>query len=209
MAEMTKEQILNSKKDRKFCILLYPDSESYNYKDVVEKIRLHYDYALITHDEDLWTEEDEAKNPEHKAGTLKKAHVHVVMRWSQGSGRYRKGLAKELGIPYNFIEPADKLDDALTYLIHFNHHDKHQYMIEEVEGNLVSRLSELINFSADGREEGESMMDLIEFISDYDGVLTTSEFMKYVIKTKQMNIYKKYSYAYHRMLDEHNFKYSR
>ena len=31
------------------------------------------------HDKDVWTEADELENPEHKAGTPKKAHWHVVL----------------------------------------------------------------------------------------------------------------------------------
>ena len=39
--------------------------------------------ALVSplHDQDVWTDEDEAENPVHKAGSPKKAHWHIVVSY--------------------------------------------------------------------------------------------------------------------------------
>ena len=61
-------------RSRTHMLLLYP--EDLTHLNAIEKIKQSYDYALILHDKDIFTVEDETKNQEHKAGTYKKAHYN-------------------------------------------------------------------------------------------------------------------------------------
>ena len=112
----------DGKKDRKFCGILYPDSESYNCEDVL----LHlYDYfqeaAYILHDKDL---ED---------GKPKKPHYHWV-------GRLRYGVTLEtiqrklsvFGVSGNFVRKCKSFKGAVRYLIHADDIDKFQYSVDSV-----------------------------------------------------------------------------
>lgn len=38
-------------------------------------------FAYILHDKDTYTEDDEKKNSEHKAGTLKEPHWHICLQF--------------------------------------------------------------------------------------------------------------------------------
>lgn len=48
-------------------------------KVLEEKKNCIRNYAYIIHDKDPFSAEDESKNPAHKAGTPKPAHVHVIL----------------------------------------------------------------------------------------------------------------------------------
>lgn len=69
----------NNKRGNTFCFLLYPDD--YRHMWVLQKLNRYpqiYRLVYILHDKDSWDEDDEKENPEHVAGTLKKAHYHVM-----------------------------------------------------------------------------------------------------------------------------------
>ena len=143
-------------RSRVHMLLLYPENEA--HKKAIEKIEQSYDYAMILHNRDCWTEEDEQKNPEHIAGALKKEHWHVVLRFGQAV--WSSAICKELGIEQNYIEDVKKFDNALQYLIHYNDTDKVQYTIDEVKGNLKTKLVESIN-KVD-KSEGINLVGLVD-----------------------------------------------
>ena len=39
-------------------------------------------HAYILHDKDTYTDEDEKKNPKHKAGSLKEPHWHICLKFA-------------------------------------------------------------------------------------------------------------------------------
>ena len=51
-------------------------------------------YAYILHDKDTYTTEDEKKNAERKAGTLKPAHWHLILQFNEGQQQQVKYVAK-------------------------------------------------------------------------------------------------------------------
>ena len=63
---------------RAWTCLVYPDSAPDDWQDIIREQLIE---CLISplHDKDVWTDTDELENPEHKAGTPKKAHWHVVL----------------------------------------------------------------------------------------------------------------------------------
>ena len=192
---------LEKYRSRVHMLLLYPDNEL--HAEALNKIPKSYDYAMILHDKDTWTEDDEKKNPYHKAGTFKKPHYHVVLRFNQA--KWSTAICKELNIEHNYIEDVKRFDNALQYLIHYNDTDKAQYNIEEVQGNLKAKLVESINKVE--KSEGEKVVELIEFIKEYDGKLSVTEFASYCAMNGYWSEFRRSGAIFCKMIDEHNEQY--
>lgn len=90
-------------------------------------------YGWIVHDKDLYTADDEAKNSEHKNGTLKNAHIHLVMKFTRA--QELEALAKWFGFEEKeyFFEKKnngrgkrDAYIDCLAYLTHEDEEQQNQ-----------------------------------------------------------------------------------
>lgn len=60
-------------------IIFYDESAPY-WRDELSEVGLECVVSPL-HDKDVWTQTDEAKNPEHKAGTYKKPHYHLLVEY--------------------------------------------------------------------------------------------------------------------------------
>lgn len=192
-----------SKKKEKYrgrvhLLLLYPEDAT--HVQAMEKIVKSYDYAAIAHDRDYWSAEDEKKNPEHVAGEIKKTHWHVVLRTPNAT--WSTAICKELGIEENYIEQAKNIDNSLQYLIHYNDNDKAQYTIDEVFGSLKTKLKESINKCE--KSEGEKVVELIQFIEEYNGKLTITEFAKYCAMNGYWAEFRRSGAIFVKIIDEKN-----
>ena len=94
-------------------------------------------FAFILHDKDTYTLDDEKANPEHKAGTLKSAHWHIIIVFEDGQQQQIKYVAKWFDVPENYVLKikSRNVEDAFDYLIHQNAPHKHQYDASEVTAN--------------------------------------------------------------------------
>ena len=63
--------------------------------------RCFTNWAYIWHDKDVYTEEDEKKNPRHRAGETKPRHAHIVIQCK--NAQEVSDVARWFGIPENFI----------------------------------------------------------------------------------------------------------
>lgn len=138
-------------------------------------------FAYILHDKDTYTEDDEKKNPEHKAGTLKEPHWHICLQFKDSQNT--KYVAKWFDIEEQYVNKSSSghYEDMLLYLIHKNSSEKFQYGIDEVHANfdyaqfiqsngiLKSRLQELTDLVMEGT--------LKEY--NYFKYMTNSEFQLY------------------------------
>ena len=61
------------------------------------------EYAYIIHDKDKYTHSDEKRNPEHKEGTLKPKHIHLILRFNRNQPQQFSSIAKWFDIPENFV----------------------------------------------------------------------------------------------------------
>lgn len=181
---------LEKYRSRVHMLLLYPTDESHVL--ALEKIQSSYDYAYCLHDKDI--AED---------GSIKKAHWHVVIRFNQAV--WSSAICKELGIEHNYIENVKRFDNALQYLIHYNDTEKAQYTIDEVFGNLKTKLVESINKVE--KSEGEKVVELIQFIQEYDGKLTVTEFASYCAINGYWSEFRRSGAIFCKMIDEHNEHY--
>lgn len=185
-------------RSRLHMLLLYPDNE--NHVEVLAKISKTYDYAGISHDRDYWTEKDEKKNPEHKAGELKKEHIHIVLRTPNAT--WNTAICKDLGLEEKFCEKVDNFDKALQYLIHYNEPDKFQYSVEDVYGGLRKRLKESI--AKNEKSEGEKVCDLIEYIEKQEERITIKAFASYCASNGYWAEFRRSASIFIKIIEEHN-----
>lgn len=123
----------------------------------------------IIHDKDRYTEDDEKKNPEHKAGTLKKPHVHFFVYFS--GKRTVNGvimLFSKLNISY--VERIECKNAYLAYMLHLRQEDKHTYEYSElvIKNGLKVNFADLANVD---------MADVLDFIDRF-GVTRFSELVQ-------------------------------
>ena len=122
---------------------IYPEDSNYNAEEVLEKIETYcreHDclYAYISHSKDIYQDNtfDAQKRLLGRKGEVKKAHIHVVVRFN-----YRTLIGDFCGsfnVPARFIKKLknDKeIDNMLLYLSHIKYPKKHQYDYKEIKTN--------------------------------------------------------------------------
>lgn len=172
-------------------LLLYPEDNS--HCQALEKIMKSYDYAMILHDKDYYTEGD-------NVGELKKPHWHIILRFKQAV--WSSAVCKELGIEQNYIEQVRKFDNALQYLIHYNDSNKAQYNINEVQGTLKPRLVESINKGE--KSEGEKVLELIDYIERQESKISIKQFASYCAQNGCWSEFRRSATIFIKIIDEHN-----
>lgn len=175
-------------RSRKFCLLLYP-LEDETHAKALEFIKLNYDYALIEHNKDV-----------NDKGELKKTHTHIVVSFP--NAKWNTAVAEELGIPVNYMEKCRSFDNALEYLIHFNDDTKHQYSIDDVQGNLKSKLKQIME--NDGKDENMKALELITYIENHKGIIDEATFFKYACEIGMYDVARRSAYILLRIIDRHN-----
>lgn len=115
---------------RTWAFTVYPESAAEDWRDVLEETVIPAAISPL-HDRDTWTERDEARNPEHKAGEPKKPHHHVVLYYGgKKSARQVLSDLEPLGIGY--VEPVRDTQAYNRYLCHLDNPNKAQYSPEDV-----------------------------------------------------------------------------
>lgn len=117
------------------------------------------DYAFIIHDKDLYTTVDESRNPEHKAGRFKPAHIHLLLRFERSQPQKTKYICKWFNLAENFVSKINgSFEDAVLYLAHINAPDKAQYDVKNITANFDVQ-SVIAN--ADSKDKLSSIVDRI------------------------------------------------
>lgn len=126
-----------SDKRRCWGFLVYPDKD-YDRAAIAQAVRATGAQAILspTHDRDAWTAKDEAKDVSHKAGQLKKAHIHGMWIFSGGA---RASQALELcrqafgsHCPPH-VEPIYSRSAYVRYMCHLDQPDKWPYDPADIE----------------------------------------------------------------------------
>lgn len=91
----------------------------------------------------------------------------------------------------------------MQYLIHYNDKDKAQYSVEEVFGNLKTKLVESINKIE--KSEGEKVAELIIFITDREDTISITEFAKYCALNGYWAEFRRSGSIFCKIIEEHNF----
>lgn len=161
---ITDEQQLDNRK-RTFLMILYPDTKSYNYNDVIAYIRSFKYYAFIKHEPEL----DEGK-----------VHVHVLLYFENSSTIER--LSKNTGVPIQHIKYCKSFRQSCRYLTHIDWPEKIQYDISDI---VVSRglQRRLLQQYDDIKTEEEIINDIYNYID------SLKDLSDYRIKLKSLIVF--------------------
>lgn len=127
-------------------------------------------WAFCYHDCDTWNEEDDVKNPDHVAGTLKEPHFHVILRFYRPV-RFSTVCSwfyclddDEIPITTRSIA-CDSVADRYAYLIHNNDPDKFQYPLKN---RVCSDESLFLNVYDDFTDSlTDALFDSLDGVSSY------------------------------------------
>lgn len=109
--------------DRKWELVLYPDSDSYDVSSVLAELVGVFDqWAYILHDSDV----DSDGNP-------KKPHYHFYGK--SADKLTSSGLAYRVHVPESACRVVSKWKGALRYLVHADNPEKHQYAVSDISSN--------------------------------------------------------------------------
>lgn len=175
----TKSEEIDEKRYRNFMILLYEDTASYVFNDVLFDLKGSFkNYAYIKH----LPEENE-----------KKEHYHFIL--ALDNPRTITSLSKRVGVPENFIQPVKSLRASCRYLTHQDNDDKTKYFLTDVKvSNSFSR--KFFASFDDLQTEEDVIDDIYNYIDVISDTNKFSECIKMLIKFVNQNaydtIYKRY-----------------
>lgn len=188
----------NDKRHRNFRLLLYPDNPKHALAACLLSTNV-YNAVGMLHDKDVYTEDDLERGI-HK-GDIEKKHWHFVVKFK--NAKTVSALAKELDIEPNFIRVADKYKGALLYLNHANRPEKYQYPATDAVGSLAGDLISAF----DARPEYLKILDIADYISNYNGRLFLSKVLQYACENGIYSTYRRDLTTIRELIAEHNEKY--
>ena len=163
---------------RSFMILLYDDTTSYDFNNVMFEIRGFKQYAYIKH----LPEDDE-----------KKSHYHLYIHLD--SACTISSVSKRLGVPEKFIQNVRSERACLRYLTHIDYPEKKQYHIEDIfcSKNLERKI---LKAHCDVEDETTIIENIYKFILDlkdnYDYQDGVMQLIKFVNLNCYDSIYRRY-----------------
>ena len=136
-------------KIRNFELVLYPDTTSYNYEEVLQLLQQRFDkWAYITHDRDT-----------DSNGEVKKAHTHFY--GSRPGSVHIRNIANMSGVPENHINPVFDWDSAMKYAIHADDPTKFLYAPSDIKANF-----ELTKHFKDSRDDAADAAMIFDYICE-------------------------------------------
>lgn len=172
-------EVIDKTNYRQFMILLYEDTISYDYEEVINKLTSYKKWAYIKH------------IPEVEE---KKDHVHAIIILDNKTSI--SSISKKLGVPKQFIQSIQDLRQSVRYLIHLGWDDKIQYDIESVQ--VSDSFKKDFNKCFDDKENEEVIINkIIEKINELKPYYRNSidlkiELMRYLAIEGYSTTYKKY-----------------
>ncbi len=98
----------------------YLEQQGVNIYDVFNRYKTIKFWACIKHDKDIYNEQDELDNPEHRAGTHKKDHYHVYLNFGK-QNIDSEMVAKWFSINEHSVKIIETTKEAcLLYFVHGN-----------------------------------------------------------------------------------------
>lgn len=165
------EEAIKQDRFRNFNVLLYPETTSYNYSDVIFKLNEFKYYAWIEHT----PESDE-----------KKKHTHVFIHLDNACTV--SAVANNLGIPSNFVEPTKSVRSSCRYLTHIDYPDKIQYDYNDVNISTMFERKFKKNFE-DLETEEQIINNIFEFIDNLHFDYNYNYAMRVLIQWVNLNVY--------------------
>lgn len=161
-------------RSRNWNVIVYPDDLPENWADKIDETHIRWIEGPY-HDRDTWTAEEEAENPEHKAGEVKKLHKHCLLMFENNVNQKRvtellKGIfgESETGSIPGVLSPIICPDrsGAVRYMAHLDSPSKAQYDVSDIVGHNGADPQEIIKFSMS--ETLHKMIEMEQFIEKAD-----------------------------------------
>lgn len=174
----TNSEEIDEKRFRHFMILLYPDSTSYKFEDVLFDLKGSFkNYAYIKH------------LPEKEE---KKEHIHFIL--SLDNPRSINSIAKRVGVPPNYFQSIKSLRASCRYLIHQDEDNKTKYELSDV--SVSQSFSRKFYASFDDLKTEEDVIDdiylYIDSLCDSNFKESVKALIKFVNSQAYDTIYKRY-----------------
>lgn len=147
--------------------IVYPDSLPQDWEDQLDESTIEVCVSPL-HDCDVWTEKDEKKNPEHKAGTPKKPHYHVVIMYGKGNKKSLDQVKEDFGfLNGTQFKKVKSLIGMIQYLDHRYCQNKHHYDEREVKSFGGFDYDDLVNTPTD-KQAVLMLKDMRQYIIEND-----------------------------------------
>ena len=142
--ELKELEVIDKTTYTKFLFLLYEKTTSYDFEEVLCRLKSYRNWAYIKH------------LPET---TEKKEHYHFVLYLEDSTTI--NSLVKKIGVPAQFIQPVDSPRRVNRYLTHIDYDDKIHYEIDDV---IVSKnYQRKFNICYDDLYNDEEIVNMIMF----------------------------------------------
>lgn len=165
------EEAIKKDRFRNFNVLLYPDTTSYNYNDVIFKLNEYKYYAFIEH------------RPENDE---KKPHTHLFIHLDNACTK--SAIANNLGIPQNFVQETKSVRSSCRYLTHIDYPDKIQYDYNDINISTMFERKFKKNFE-DLETEEQIINNIFEFIDNLHFDYNYNYAMRVLIQWINLNVY--------------------
>lgn len=184
-------------KFRTFTCVLYPEDDE--HMKILEYITTYYEYAYITHDNDVWDVEtvDDDGITIHSVGEPKKTHIHVVINFK--NPRSVDKLRAELGLKH--LETCN-FYFYIRYLIHKDYPKKYQYQEDEIITNMSLRVHNVLKRDYNSQEQDTRI--LIDYIryKQKNGFCFLNDLYNFAIENDCLLDLKKNIHFYRLFLDD-------
>lgn len=159
----------NSKK-RNFAFLLYPESASPNWKQILINLKQHVFY--IYHDKDIILE----------TGEVKKPHYHIMIMYnSPRSSATVSKIAMTCG-NNGYLEKIESKNKYMRYLIHLDNPEKYQYGFEDVISlGGADYIKEIRTGLETNNDKLKVISEMISFCND-NNIEVYADFLNYCVK---------------------------
>lgn len=195
---------MNSFRSKNFGLILYPDSLSYDFNDMISYLcdTDSYDYAYILHDCDVDVN-----------GEIKKPHVHFLIRFSsqKDSNTVLKFLNtrgyefgwREYSFSTHDLEHIHSWEASIRYLIHADYPQKHQYSLKDINSNFD--ISSFFKDILDPKpKESEKVKIILDYIR-YNHVCSIEDLLDFVLSNDLYSYYRRDTKTWFRLLDNNAY----
>lgn len=115
---------------RNFAFVQKVENLPENWEEIIKEKLLPMAYIL--HNKDIYTEKDEQKEPEHKAGMQVSPHVHFFVYFS-GKKTISGVLNMFSDLNIAHVEKIECKNAYLAYMLHLRQEGKHTYGYDELK----------------------------------------------------------------------------
>lgn len=169
------------KQFRNWLVLLYDDTISYDFKDVLRIIKSQKNYAYIKHIPEV---------------NERKPHYHAILCFE--NGRTKAGLSRLLGVPENYLSEIKNFRAMCRYLIHKDDDDKIQYNLDQViiSDSFKRKYYKQFDDLESDEEILNNIYDTIKALSEKPYHEALKELIKYININCYDTLYKRYRFEF-------------